>query len=84
MTAVELDPQLEQEIRDALPEGCEVAKACGHLCNEPPAWSITLRCDCAHGDSALICAEHIDWTRTTDFICTTCCGPISVVGVKRL
>lgn len=79
-----MDPELEHAIRDALPDGCEVAKACGHLCGAPAAWTATFRCACPDVDVALVCTLHVRWVTVTDFACVTCSQPMRLIRVARL
>lgn len=83
MTAVELSPELEQAVRDALPAGCEMVKQCGHLCGQPETWTVRFHCDCQDED-AVICDQHILPVRNTDYVCGDCNGPTSLTVVRRL
>ena len=84
MTTVDVSPELEQAVRDALPTGCEITKQCAHVCGQKPTWTVRFHCDCVDDDTALICDQHILPVRNTDFLCTWCNGPVSIVAVRRL
>lgn len=75
---------LEQAVRDALPDLCEVHQKCGHLCRQTAAWSVVCVCTCTDQLVVLVCEGHIGDVRSTDYVCAVCLDTVALLGVRRL